>query len=403
MTRTENELGARQQHQHQQHTVAAHRERSRRQIPPTPARSSPARHVILSMAEPETPSVKDLEEQLTELQAGVDKALTHVATFRKLMKQGEIEQKQAASSTAVFRKKLKGVQATLRGMQAGFVPDDALYRLEDLIDSCHGKLQDVNKVKPRTGRLFLRLWMGRVNVMQFREQELHTHRREYDKFRNRTSLIFLLFPSFSLYFREHVNPSWSQTAFQLWLMYYYITMSLRLNILQVNGSRIKNWWIWHHYISAALATSMLTWQGDDYQQYELRFQYFMIFQGVVQLAQNWYQKRRHYSLRALGKLNPGDVASSETPQRSDPQLMVLLPFLLLTQGLELFFGFLLLQAAFQQAKPGGSVGSWLTHESFSGSCFVTLGLGNFVTLCQTLIEKRSRASKRRARASKKLT
>lgn len=34
---------------------------------------------------------------------------------------------------------------------------------------------------------------------------------------------------------------------QLWLLYYYLTLSLRENILLANGSDILHWWIYHHY------------------------------------------------------------------------------------------------------------------------------------------------------------
>ena len=37
-------------------------------------------------------------------------------------------------------------------------------------------------------------------------------------------------------------------AHQLWLLYYYTTLSLRENILLANGSNIMQWWILHHYV-----------------------------------------------------------------------------------------------------------------------------------------------------------
>lgn len=42
---------------------------------------------------------------------------------------------------------------------------------------------------------------------------------------------------------------------QAWLLYYYVTLALRENILNVNGSFIKPWWILHHYVS--IGTSSL--------------------------------------------------------------------------------------------------------------------------------------------------
>ena len=48
-------------------------------------------------------------------------------------------------------------------------------------------------------------------------------------------------------------------AHQLWLLYYYTTLSLRENILLANGSDIMHWWIYHHYLSMLLALIMLLW------------------------------------------------------------------------------------------------------------------------------------------------
>ncbi len=36
----------------------------------------------------------------------------------------------------------------------------------------------------------------------------------------------------------------------LWLSYFYLALALRENVLLVNGSAIKAWWIEHHYWSA---------------------------------------------------------------------------------------------------------------------------------------------------------
>ena len=43
----------------------------------------------------------------------------------------------------------------------------------------------------------------------------------------------------------------------IWLSYFYLAMSMRENVLMVNGSHIKNWWIQHHYWSAACSMLLL--------------------------------------------------------------------------------------------------------------------------------------------------
>jgi hypothetical protein len=36
------------------------------------------------------------------------------------------------------------------------------------------------------------------------------------------------------------------------LLYYYLSIALRENILKANGSEIHGWWFMHHYISMVL-------------------------------------------------------------------------------------------------------------------------------------------------------
>jgi len=55
--------------------------------------------------------------------------------------------------------------------------------------------------------------------------------------------------------------SWVKAFFQVWLLYYYISLALREHILKVNGSLIKWWWIIHHYLSIGVSLLLLTWPG----------------------------------------------------------------------------------------------------------------------------------------------
>jgi hypothetical protein len=141
---------------------------------------------------------------------------------------------------------------------------------------------------------------------------------------------------------------WMMVLAHVWLMYYYVSLSLRENILRVvrafayprlaqmrmmldrpqNGSAIRPWWIYHHYLSALMSVVMLTWpRTETYNRFSSHFtvrfcfvlpgaaleapwihnvvclQSYFIYQGFVQLLQAWYQKRRHYALRSLGRVS----------------------------------------------------------------------------------------------------
>lgn len=51
----------------------------------------------------------------------------------------------------------------------------------------------------------------------------------------------------------------TDAAFNFLLVWYYCTLTIRENILISNGSRIKGWWVFHHYVSTFLSGVMLTW------------------------------------------------------------------------------------------------------------------------------------------------
>jgi hypothetical protein len=45
------------------------------------------------------------------------------------------------------------------------------------------------------------------------------------------------------------HASSADLLWHIWLLYYYLSIALRENILKANGSEIHGWWFMHHYIS----------------------------------------------------------------------------------------------------------------------------------------------------------
>jgi len=91
---------------------------------------------------------------------------------------------------------------------------------------------------PETGSQFIRFFLGQVNVKQYREGERYVLKKEYEKFKNRTSIIFLVAVIVQMIFPINIL----QVLFQVWLLYYYVSLALRENILRVNGSAILPWY-----------------------------------------------------------------------------------------------------------------------------------------------------------------
>ncbi|CAN0840751.1 Transmembrane protein 120 homolog [Linum grandiflorum] len=160
---------------------------------------------------------------------------------------------------------------------------------------------------------FLRMFLGPINVQASRKDVQLKVKEEYNSYRDRTALLFLLFPSALLIMRSWVwdgcLPAFPVQLYQSWLLFLYTGLALRENILRVNGSDIRPWWIYHHYCAMIMALVSLTWEikgqpncAQKQRGVELFLQWAMM-QGVAMLLQNRYQRQRLYTRIALGKVS----------------------------------------------------------------------------------------------------
>jgi hypothetical protein len=72
-------------------------------------------------------------------------------------------------------------------------------------------------------------------------------------------LPLFLSPSFSQRLQRSVIARFlADLLWHIWLLYYYLSIALRENILKANGSEIHGWWFMHHYISMVNLSPPLT-------------------------------------------------------------------------------------------------------------------------------------------------
>ncbi|XP_057955776.1 uncharacterized protein LOC131149387 isoform X2 [Malania oleifera] len=270
--------------------------------------------------------------------------------------------------------------------------DSAVAELEDKLHKARcimadGVASSFLPAKAQGG--FLRMFLGPINVRATRKDVQLKVKEEYNSFRDRTALLFLLFPSTLLILRSWVwggsLPAFPVQLYQAWLLFLYIGLALRENILKVNGSDIRPWWIYHHYCALVMALASLTWDfrgQEDCIQKQRAVQLFLqwaMMQGVAMLLQNRYQRQRLYTRIALGKAKRMDVVWGETAG-VDGQLLLLCPILFTLQGFEAYLGLMLLRTALV------GVGSeW--QVIFCGLLLFVMAVGNFVNTMQTLIAK----------------
>lgn len=237
---------------------------------------------------------------------------------------------------------------------------------------------------PETGSVFVRLFLGQVNVKQFRDGERLRLKQEYEKFKRKTNPQFMLFIILLYIFPQ---SGVLITFWQIWLLYYYTTLALREHILKVNGSSIKIWWILHHYLSITASLTMLLWPSSSEAFSTLLhiFTHFGCVQGLVQILINRYQQGQLYKLVAMGKANMMDVAGEAEGWISDlgwtPSAMFLLPFLLFVQIFQLYISYALFLVVWEHNP-------WSHWQCFINAfVFLILGIGNLVTTINTYYQK----------------
>uniref|UniRef100_A0A8B9QDX3 Transmembrane protein 120B n=1 Tax=Apteryx owenii TaxID=8824 RepID=A0A8B9QDX3_APTOW len=199
---------------------------------------------------------------------------------------------------------------------------------------------DMEAYLPKKNGLYLNLVLGNVNVTLLSNQAKFAYKDEYEKFKLYLTIILLLGAvacRFILHYRV------TDEVFNFLLVWYYCTLTIRESILISNGSRIKGWWVSHHYVSTFLSGVMLTWpDGLMYQMFRSQFLAFSIFQSCVQFLQYYYQRGCLYRLRALGERNHLDLTVEGFQSWMWRGLTFLLPFLFFGHVFVLAFTFLLL-------------------------------------------------------------
>eukprot|EP01026_Neomeris_dumetosa_P021553 TRINITY_DN1881_c0_g1_i1.p1 TRINITY_DN1881_c0_g1~~TRINITY_DN1881_c0_g1_i1.p1 ORF type:complete len:374 (-),score=46.18 TRINITY_DN1881_c0_g1_i1:129-1250(-) len=356
---------------------------------------------------------EELVKEVIELQQRCQALSQRVHVFSERMV-GQID----AYSTEVssLLQNIKDLEATLKQSKRPELLED--------VDQCKKILRgrgpggDLRKLcQPKNPALLTLLLGSKTDVITLRQDRAIRMKEEYHQFRDRMALILLIMPALLVIGMKRADMR--QAASELYtltpplltgvqvnlafLMYFYIAMALRENVLMVNGSNIRPWWIHHHYWSACGAALILALPVDSKAVYMFaeRFLSWTCFQAIVMIFQNRYQRRRMYTRIALGKNSAMDVVSGESSGGSG-QLLILYPMLFTLQFWQLWLG---LEMVFINYQSFTSAEGWLDmerHESdlrgsrgvaIAGVLFTFLGIMNFRYTVETIIEKRKIAYK----------
>ncbi|XP_042297884.1 transmembrane protein 120B isoform X1 [Sceloporus undulatus] len=316
---------------------------------------------------------RELEEEFQQLQE------THKIYKQKLE---ELNTLQATFSSSIQKQKrgLKDLQRSFQRCKhnCSLEESELIQQINNQIKDRQNVFFDMEAYLPKKNGLYLNLVLGNVNVTLLSNQAKFAYKDEYEKFKLYLTIILLLGAvacRFVLHYRV------TDEVFNFLLVWYYCTLTIRESILISNGSRIKGWWVSHHYVSTFLSGVMLTWpDGLMYQMFRNQFLAFSIFQSCVQFLQYYYQSGCLYRLRALGERNQLDLTVEGFQSWMWRGLTFLLPFLFFGHFWQLYNAITLFELSRHK-----DCKEWQVFVL--ALTFLVLFLGNFLTTLKVVHTK----------------
>ncbi|XP_077442275.1 transmembrane protein 120B isoform X1 [Vanacampus margaritifer] len=316
---------------------------------------------------------QEIDEEYQQLQE------THKLYRQKLE---ELTNLQSSCSDAIGkqRKCLKDLQRTLSKCVRD-CDEKQMQEVADIQNQIKEKENvffDMEAYLPKKNGLYLNLVLGNVNVTLLSNQAKFAYKDEYEKFKLYMTIILMLGAITCLFV---LNYRVTDEIFNFLLVWYYCTLTIRESILMTNGSRIKGWWVSHHYVSTFLSGVMLTWpEGPMYQRFRSQFLAFSIYQSFVQFLQYYYQSGCLYRLRALGERNQLDLTVEGFQSWMWRGLTFLLPFLFFGHFWQLYNSVSLFGLAGRD-----DCKEWQVF--MLALTFLVLFLGNFLTTLKVVHQK----------------
>ncbi|CAD5121006.1 DgyrCDS9549 [Dimorphilus gyrociliatus] len=232
---------------------------------------------------------KEWEELLGEF-AEVEKV--HENYCKEIEKVKELQSK-CMSGIAHQRYRMKQILQDLKGESLSKEDEEQLKELKTSMDEQKACCRELEENLPHTNGIYLSIILGSVNVSLL---------SKHDKV--------------------------ADAAFQFLTVWYYCTLTIRESILKVNGSRIKGWWMTHHFISTVCAGIVLIWpDGYTYTQFRGQYLFFCIYLCMVSVGQFYYQRGMLYRLRSLGERHNMDITVEGFQSWMWRGLTFILPFL----------------------------------------------------------------------------
>ncbi|XP_028418927.1 transmembrane protein 120A-like isoform X1 [Dendronephthya gigantea] len=301
---------------------------------------------------------------------------TKLAEYNDIMAQWQNAQANCSKVITLQKKKVEAFKDSLKRVSKFCNEDETIQGLYKNIEENEKQIQEMSKNLPVNIGLFLRCCLGDIDLSLYKRKL--QYKNKYEKFKMIMTLISFFFSILNLLVFNH---RFTDALFHAVLLWYYSSLTLQEHILLVNGSRIKNWWILHHYLSILLSGFLLIWpDGLIYEMYRNQFIYFSIYLSFVQFLQYNYQKRVLYRLRALGASRTMDVTVEGVDTKRSTGLGFIVPFLCVGYFLQFYNAFILYRLS-RHPKCD------LWQVPCCAVLFLVLGAGNLITLIYVIKQK----------------
>ncbi|KAL5017330.1 hypothetical protein ScPMuIL_006919 [Solemya velum] len=263
----------------------------------------------------------DLEKEFMQLEEDHD-------SYKRKQEEMVLLQKKCMSSIAHHRYRMRRIQESIKRTQNLNEEDrNKVLELKSSITDRKNMFREMEEVLPHQNGLYLRIILGTVNVSLLNKEDKYSYKHNYEQFKVTVSYIVMFLSAALLFFPGY---RWIDAVLHFLLVWYYCTLTIRENILITNGSRIKGWWVTHHFISTVCAGITLIWpDGWSYQDFRTQYISFSIYISGIYVMQFFYQRGLLYRLKTLGESHHMDITVEGFMTWMWKGLAFLLPFLLL--------------------------------------------------------------------------
>lgn len=280
----------------------------------------------------------DLDKELNQLENDHKK-------YCEILTELNSAQKKCLSQIAHQRYRIKCIGDVLNRAARGQHGEEERHQMVELKEKIIDRklqLREMEDNLPHKNGIYLKIILGSVNISLLTKEAKFIYKKDYEKFKLTVSYIILALAFLTAF--VFIKTRWCDLALNFLMVWYYCTLTIRESILIVNGSRIKGWWLTHHFISTVLSGISLIWP-DGYTYAEFRMQHitFIMYTSFVYVLQYYYQSGCLYRLRSLGQSHEMDITVEGFMSWMWKGLSFILPFLFFGYFFQLYNAYVLWQ------------------------------------------------------------